>query len=481
MRVSQHYELDHSQPSLDFVDGYVVNDVQVFLDPSAIQLLRSQWADECRELLATFFSSVLEALSNNDRERVRALMSRLGEPNETHLGFSSGRSRGRGLGKTSGQFVADALSRSRAARTGLLSQLEDTILLVPGIGHDIVSDIATNVLRGPLIAYTQAQAAYHEIPLLQVASGPVWNPARSEWETGFTHLPAPNGRKLLLVPKSLVRIKLDFSKDEYYGDYLIPILQEQEIHTPGGSLVQMLKKGPRVTKKSIKEKYGTDKDSIAELTAMHREALDGYRRQKRDATSPPLDHGVIAAVTHSGPVDFAALLDAVISIPSGSANATSYHRAIEALLTALFYPALSDPDVESGLHDGRKRVDIRYTNVAQRGFFDWLRRHRVPCAHVYVECKNYSSDAANPELDQLAGRFSPPRGTVGILASRSFRDKELFIQRCRDTALDGRGYCIPLDDDDLRALVAERQHGEEANRAQMIEFGLLKAIYDRLV
>lgn len=377
-RVSEFYQLDRTQPALDFVDVDTRDDIRVFLDPRAILLLQSDWGGQCRELLHTFFAAVLSAIAANDTVRVRSLLSRLREPNETHLGFSSGPSRGHGLGRQSGETIADALSGSRAAQTGLLQDLEDSVLLVPGIGHDIVSDITTNVLRGPLIAYTRQQAELHDIPTAEVASGPIWNPADVTWEEGFVDLPDPHNRKLLLVPKALVRLKMDFDKDEYYGDYLIPMLQDEELSKAGSDLVEMLKSGPRVTKKAIKEKYGTNKDAVAALTATHLEALDGYRRQKGDYVSPPLDHGLMAELTHSPPVDLPALLAAVHAVPPGMSHATAFHNAVEALLSALFYPALIDPEVEHQQHQGRKRVDIRYTNVARRGYFAWLIQHRIP-------------------------------------------------------------------------------------------------------
>ena len=66
-----------------------------------------------------------------------------------------------------------------------------------------------------------------------------------------------------------------------------------------------------------------------------------------------------------------------------------------------------------------------------------------------MECKNYSSDPANPELDQLAGRFSPNRGRVGFLLCRTIDDMERFINRCIDTFRDDRGLIVPLTDDDV--------------------------------
>ena len=75
---------------------------------------------------------------------------------------------------------------------------------------------------------------------------------------------------------------------------------------------------------------------------------------------------------------------------------------------------------------------------------------------MFAECKNYAEDPANPELDQLAGRFSPRRGNFGLLVCRTIADKPTFAARCRDTADDGRGFIIGLDDEDLAALVAAR-------------------------
>jgi hypothetical protein len=70
-----------------------------------------------------------------------------------------------------------------------------------------------------------------------------------------------------------------------------------------------------------------------------------------------------------------------------------------------------------------------------------------------VECKNYSGDPNNPELDQLAGRFAVNRGKFGFLICRKITNKILFIKRCKDTANDGRGFIIVLDDDDIGILL----------------------------
>jgi hypothetical protein len=72
---------------------------------------------------------------------------------------------------------------------------------------------------------------------------------------------------------------------------------------------------------------------------------------------------------------------------------------------------------------------------------------------VMVECKNYSKELGNPDIDQLVGRFSINRGKLGILVARSCSDREELISRCRDVAQAGNGFVIPLFDDDIVAML----------------------------
>ena len=67
-----------------------------------------------------------------------------------------------------------------------------------------------------------------------------------------------------------------------------------------------------------------------------------------------------------------------------------------------------------------------------------------------IECKNYSSDIANAELDQMNGRFGSNRGRFGIVCCRAIDDKELLIKRCVDFATAQKNYIIVLTDEDFK-------------------------------
>jgi hypothetical protein len=126
----------------------------------------------------------------------------------------------------------------------------------------------------------------------------------------------------------------------------------------------------------------------------------------------------------------------------------------------LFFPNLLNPTKEQEIHQGRKRIDILMENGARGGVFHRLHDIRkLPCAFVPIECKNYTTEVANPELDQLAGRFSVNRGKFGILCCRAFEDRAVFVERCRDTFKDDRGLIMPLDDDLVLRLLCNVEAG----------------------
>lgn len=455
-RISEHYNLGRDQSRLDFVDVNLEGDTPLFVDPRALRLVPTPWGTECVSLVQHFFRTVLRAIREERMDDAADLLAQLSEPNETHLGLSVGKAQGNAMGAELAVEVRDALAETDAAISGRLEDLEETALLVPKVDRDRISDITTNLIREPLIDYTQLAAEHYGIPLVDdVDSGPLWDPTESEWDSRLVSLPVAGGGKLLLVPKAIVRRQLDFRSGEYLDHYLLPYVQEALL-SAGSELVRTLKSGERRPpyKKTLKELFGTRKLDIARLTREYPDALDAYRAAKDQNLAPPLTHEDFFEEGVGELPDFDALLAAVRAIPKGSDHSTAYEHAIEDLLTALFYPGLTSPVFQHRIHDGRKRIDIAFSNVAQRGFFGWLLQHH-PSMQIFVECKNYSEDPVNPELDQLSGRFGINRGKVGFLVCRTIEDKSTMTARCKDTAADGRGFIIALDDTDLSTLVEQ--------------------------
>ena len=476
MRVSEYFKLNRSQPYLDFVDVGIDTDIPVFVNPAAIRALNSHWGSECVSLLQHYFETVLSKIKKGEKHSAIELLATLSERNEFHLGYSQGRSRGHGFGSVTGASIWKALSTSKAVKSGLVQHLEDTCLMIDGIGPDMVSDAICNIIRGPLVRYTQEMCEYYGIPLTNnVASGAVWNATKEKWEMAFVSLPVTMHGRLVLVPKLIVRFGMWYSVDEYYRHYLLPVMQKEEMQS-GTSLVETLKDGrKRATETSLMEKYGVGKIAVINETLKRPGVLKSYKEVKEKNAPPPLTHGDFAEIEKSEGPQWPSLFDAVKCLPVGNEHAAAYEEAIEKLLSALFYPSLCNPQKQHKIHDGRKRIDITYVNAAKRGFFDWLGRH-YPAGHIFVECKNYGQEVANPEIDQLSGRFSPSRGQVGILICRKIRNKDLMTKRCRDTSNDSRGFILALDDDDLNILIDESLKLDDSQA-----FPLLRRLFNGLI
>src|SRR4029079_13781607 len=118
--------------------------------PYAIQIRDDEWSADCGDHIRSFFNEVLDALRTGNDARAIDLLGNLHEPNETFLGQSKGVPSGRGVGLDKANDLADALKKSRAFHTGLLSDISEAELFIRNIGPDMISDLTTNVLRGLL-------------------------------------------------------------------------------------------------------------------------------------------------------------------------------------------------------------------------------------------------------------------------------------------------------------------------------------------
>ncbi|MBB2713085.1 hypothetical protein N2597_03200 [Rhizobium sophoriradicis] len=449
---SKVFKISGNQSTFDFVDIDLSKDTRLYLDPYAIQIREDEWSAKCTDHIRSFFVEVLAALRKENDHRVIHLLSQLHEPNETFLGQSRGAPSGRGWGNDKAALLAAALRNSRAFNTGLISDISEAELFIRGVGPDMISDLTTNILRGLLAEYTAQQCDLHGVKLQPInALGPIWNLARRDWEAQALMLPRHRQRPILLVPKFSVRFRLSLDSQEFYNKHMIEFLRSEYLQA-GGALVETLKNKKKVVYKyKVEEKHPLIKDDLAAFVVMHPEILEIYKALK-GAAGPLGSEDIDKSFNER---EYALLLaNALAGIPTGNKDATRYHDHALAICTFLFYPQLITPVKEAELHEGRKRLDIRFSNSAEAGFFHkMIVSNQARAVSVPVECKNYQKQIANPELDQLSGRFGHQRGFFGLLLCRSMDDREAIIKRCRDTANDQRGYMLVLDDTDVIAML----------------------------
>lgn len=462
-KFSEVFQLDKTQGELDFVDIDLDRDTALYLDPYALTTREDEWSTHCHALISSFFESVLAAVRQNNRARGAKLMQHLGEPEETMLGVSKTGNKGRGIGPIQAQELFDALAQSHAAKTGLLEDLSDFALFVPQIGRDKISDMTTNIVRGALIEYTANLCKLYSVPLHRVSSGFFWDMRTAEWMQTYTLLPVYSDKKILLVPKHAVRYEVGVDHTVFRSKFVLEFLQAEHLRADDSLVTTFRNKKGVVTrkvvhKKTVDQEYPRDKDFLAEFSKNHPQVIDDYRESLRLHSSkiPNLSSDNI-----SEPTLARHLAEKLRGISPGAKAANAYHNLMIGVISFIFFPNLIYPQKEVDINDGRKRIDITYTNGKESGLFYRMSLDQSVTANiVHVECKNYTDDIANAEFDQLTGRFNTSRGRFGILLYRSADKPKAVIQRAQDALKAGLGLVLPLDDAwilDALSLIENRQ------------------------
>lgn len=467
-KFSKFNGLKAAQAQLDFVDIHTGKDTPVFIDPFAIEIRADAWSNQCAEAIRSFFDAVLSSLRSNDEGRVRYLLGQLHEPSETYLGLSKGKPNGKGVGSFQAELLADAIRNSVAFVSGRLEDISELALYVEGIGRDKVSDLTTNIIRSNLVSYTQDQCNLFGISIADYVGPPVWDTKSGEWKSKTVQLPYVKKKPVLLVPKAIVRRKLSINSSDFYSKHILNFLQAEHVDAHGSlsALVRGKRSIATKTKTAVKKPPKTQlakvhpksPELILDIVRDHPELLDYYKKIASERSEP---------LTISEKDDSVAKVCALLSeklkrIPTGVKTATEYHHLCMGALTTVFYPSLALPSNEWDINSGRKRIDIVYMNDAREGFLQQRREASNTCASMLiVECKNYSKDIANGEIDQLLGRFDNRRGKLGWMLCREIDDEKKLFERCADLSKAGSGYILVFTDSDVHELLRLKGMSDE--------------------
>lgn len=436
MKISEIFSINRTQYELDFVDVDIDRDNHLYLDPFFISTRVDPWSIDATRIVKSFFQYAIDLILANEKKQARSLFIHLDEPNETCLGMSKDKPRGNGMGPYNSEQVFDSLIESKAVETGLIEDLEDTAIFIDGIAKDKVSDATTNIIRKSLLEYTEKQCELWNIPLTpNVASGFYWDIDQKKWNQNHCRRLVINGKAYLLIPKQSVTFYKDFISQQYYQHYVLNFLQNEHMQN-NSSLVKVRKfKDGRtekyVTKNDIKEKDAPfSKELLRKFTQSHPEIFGNFQESK-SRTVKPLANEQMTDISIEDVVKI--LKNSLRSISAGNNDASKYHKLMIGILELIFYPHLTHPVKEKEINSGRKRIDIVMDNSAETGYFYRLHNiHNIPSRYIFIECKNYSQDLENPELDQLSGRFSVNSSKFGMLFCRNITDIQLIKGRCID-------------------------------------------------
>lgn len=460
IRFSEHFGLQKSQWELDFIDIPINSDIQLYVDPYAISISESIFCQECNDMIITYFTLVVRSIKEKNDSLAKQLLLNLHEPNDTHLGMSSGKPQGRGIGGVQGSQLFQAFKSSKAAKTGYLNDINDCILFIDGIGRDKISDITTNIIKQKLIEYTKEQCNLHDIPTRNIGTGKYFDFSDYKWKNRYEELPHYNGERILLVPKDAVRRTANISPEKYYN-FVIDYLQTEH-EVPGDSLVNVLKNGKlKVYKKDLKEEYPYSREWLFQFTLDNPDVYTNFKSSSARKANYIDDYEIESRQEVPKEFDPNDRIQLLKEIKTGKKQADDYHNAMIGIVSMIFGDRLRRPRKEQKLYGGRKKIDITYENAKFGFFYDLVFLHEFHCPYIHFECKNYTEDIVNPEMDQLLGRFNDRVGSFGILLCRKIKNKSKLAQHLKDIATSGKGTILILEDKDLITMLELKAQNKE--------------------
>lgn len=201
---TSHFKIPHPE-NVEFFDIPLVEDVQVFIDPFLIANNRQiPFFDGLYRQTTAFLKNLNESfIMPNDRKNGLNFLSFLHEPNEYHLGYS-GVNKGKAISGGRAEDIYIALRNNRFARKGvsITNEAHNVLLLVDGIGQDIMSDVIANVCRNRFAEFTEQQCRKHSIPVSKIEFY-YYDMVAKKWESQNFSLPTYAEKPIILIPKKI--------------------------------------------------------------------------------------------------------------------------------------------------------------------------------------------------------------------------------------------------------------------------------------
>ncbi|WP_282085163.1 hypothetical protein [Aquimarina algiphila] len=267
-------------PNTEHLNILMDKDLEAFIDPYHIannldSIIAKKMYIRSKGFLETLNRNYIVT---NDRKNGLVFLSHLHEANEYHLGYSVD-NKGKGIGDTKAEDVFDSLSANKFAKAGVsvTNEAHNVLLLVKGIGQDLMSDTLANVCRDILADFTYNQCLKYEIPVFEI-NIEYYNHTSKKWENKKAHLPIYKGKHIILVPKFLTsgeRIYQNHYNWFVSSNYISRDILSGKIKLDkSGKFISELKDGTKkAIIKNINQEFRKPKDKLIDFVKAYNGSL----------------------------------------------------------------------------------------------------------------------------------------------------------------------------------------------------------------
>lgn len=278
LKFTNHFSVKDN--NIEFVDIPVdKEDLLAFICPF---LIENNKADKVVSKVSKKLRNFLTELNTtyiktNDFKNGIPFLDHLHEPNEYHLGYSDS-NKGKAVSKSKAKDIFQFLRNNKFARQGfsITNEAHNVLLLVDGIGQDIMSDIIANVCRDIFADFTLAICNKHSINTSNT-NIEFYNDSTKKWETKVIGLPV-NYSHIILTPNKLLSGGRAYAN--LYNWYISSNYISKEVlnqkSPPKGTVTQMKDGTKKAIIKEIYKHYKKPKKDLIDFVIKYPNSLDEF-------------------------------------------------------------------------------------------------------------------------------------------------------------------------------------------------------------
>ncbi|MDW7692853.1 hypothetical protein R9C00_11030 [Flammeovirgaceae bacterium SG7u.111] len=280
VKFTTHFNIKNS--NIEFVDIPINDeDLLAFIDPFLIEKNKSnKLVSQLSKKLNSFLRELNDNyIKKNDFKNGIPFLNHLHEPNEYHLGYSSN-NKGKAISKSKAEDIYNALRNNRFARQGvsITNEAHNVLLLVDGIGQDIMSDTISNVCRDIFTDFTTTICNKYSIKTHPVDIE-FYNDHTKNWEKQSADLPINNNHHhIILLPNNIISGSRAYSS--LYNWFISSNYISKEVlnqKNPPTKMITQMKDGTRkAIIKEVYKQYKKPKKSLIDFVLKYPNSLDEF-------------------------------------------------------------------------------------------------------------------------------------------------------------------------------------------------------------
>lgn len=255
------------------------HEIEAFICPFLIEknkqdVLILQLSERLKKFLRELNNTYIK---KNDFTNGIKFLDHLHEPNEYHLGFSIN-NKGKAVSSSKASDIFKSLRNNVFAKQGfsITNEAHNVLLLVDGIGQDIMSDIIANVCRDIFAKFTSDECKKLGVPTESIDIE-FYNDKTNKWETAKVDLPV-FGQRIILVPSQILSGTRAFASR--YNWFVASNYISKEVlkmHNPPKKMITKMKDGTRkAIIKEIYKQYKKPKKQLVDFVLQYVDSLDEF-------------------------------------------------------------------------------------------------------------------------------------------------------------------------------------------------------------